>query len=77
MIDRIVATRALALALGVALSIGILAIWQLNKVAPAQSIALQASRANARNLHAPGAALFAFGDFGAIDLDTLEPRNGS
>jgi hypothetical protein len=70
MMGRSVA-RALAVALGVALSVGLLVTWQLNRVAPAQSIALQAARADVRAWHAPGAALFAFGDFGAIDLDTL------
>ena len=41
-------------------------------VAPARSVALQGSKADLKTSHPTGAALFAFGDFGAIDLDTLE-----
>ena len=65
-------TRTLAVTLGVALAVGLFVTWQLTRVAPAQSIALQAARSDARAWQVPGAALFAFGDFGAIDLDTLE-----
>jgi mono/diheme cytochrome c family protein len=69
---RAIIKRALVLALSVALSIGLLAAWQLNKVAPARSVALRGSDADTKTSYPTGAALFAFGDFGAIDLDTLE-----
>ncbi len=72
MIVRSFATRALLAALGIALATSFIATWELNRVAPARSINLQASSINAKTSHSLGAALFAFGDFGAIDLDTLE-----
>lgn len=67
-----IVVRALAVGVVGALTLGLVALWQLDRVAPAPSIALEAAKADAQAWRTPGAALFAFGDFGAIDLDTLE-----
>src|SRR5215470_5483379 len=46
--------------------------WQLTRVRPALSQAYSAWAETAEAGAPRGAALFAFGDFGALDLDTLE-----
>lgn len=56
----------------VAMGLGAIATWELKRVSPAPSRLLQTSSAGAKSVHATGAGLFAFGDFGALDLDTLE-----
>lgn len=51
---------------------GPLAIHQLKRTAPAPSLAFSIWQTKAGPAPHRGAALFALGDFGAIDLDTLE-----
>lgn len=64
--------RGLALLAAMALSLFGLLYWQLSIVNPAPSrVYLKWEQANESD-EARGAALFAFGDLGAIDLDTLE-----
>lgn len=58
------------MAAGIAV-LGLVGVWQLHMTAPAPSETYRAWR-SAHPEAAPGAALFAFGDFGALDLDTLE-----
>ncbi|MEZ5854685.1 MAG: hypothetical protein R3D67_08025 [Hyphomicrobiaceae bacterium] len=61
--------------LGLAVLAGLLAAvaaWQLTAVRPAPSLRLQAWHTATKARAPAGAALFALGDFGALDLDTLQ-----
>ncbi len=72
MFSRRLAARYLALTGAGALVLGSVAAWELKRAAPAPSLALQSAKASAPASLPNGAALFAWGDFGSIDLDTLE-----
>jgi mono/diheme cytochrome c family protein len=62
----------LAVAAGIAGVGWAIGYWQLARVQPARSQAFSAWTSTAKVGAPRGAALFAFGDFGVLDLDTLE-----
>jgi mono/diheme cytochrome c family protein len=63
---------ALAIAGGLIAAAGAIGYWQLHRENPARSQAYSAWMNTAATGAPKGAALFAFGDFGVLDLDTLE-----
>jgi hypothetical protein len=69
---QITLTRILIAVAGVAGLAFAVGYWQLARIQPATSHAYSGWAANAKAGAPRGAALFAFGDFGALDLDTLE-----
>jgi mono/diheme cytochrome c family protein len=68
---RGLAARWLAGVTAIVVVLGGIATWELGRPSPAPSIVLQTHK-NAATGHHRGAALLAFGDFGAVDLDTLK-----
>jgi mono/diheme cytochrome c family protein len=64
--------RALAIVAGLAVIACAIGYWQLVRIKPAPSEAYLAWSSAAKPDTPKGAALFAFGDFGVLDLDTLE-----
>jgi cytochrome c553 len=72
MIGKSAALARIVAVAGLLIGLAAVAVWQLKRVAPAPSVVLQSQKGDVSSRHSVGASLFSFGDFGAIDLDTLE-----
>src|SRR5882672_4642771 len=73
MLIRVGIWTRLGVGIGLLIAIAAATAWyELSAVQPAKSIRLSAWEQSASPAGEKGEALFSYGDFGAIDLDTLE-----